>query len=452
MVPAKAGSRCPRTVVTALFAARRIFGWTIIPAVRIWGEVVEKQLPDRFVFIVPAPAILSLAMNARIPVTGMPDICRRRLRCGLAAALTMAVGICGCKKAAPPPPPPAEVQVVTVTPRDVPIVKEWIGSLDGFVNAQIHAQVTGYLLTQNYVEGSDVKKGDLLFQIDPRPFQALLDQANAKLALDEAQRSRTKWDVERYAPLAKQNAISQQEYIDAVQSDLAAEAQVKADTAAVDSAKLNLEFTRIISPIDGLAGIALAQIGDLVGPSGTLLTTVSTVDPIKVFFPVSEQDYLAYRRQHTNALERASHEQGLSLQLILADGSIYPTPGRFYFAGREVNLTTGTLQLAGLFPNPDRVLRPGQFAHVRAETQIRKGALLVPQRAVTELQGSYQIATVDAEDKAHIRPVTVGERIGSEWIIEQGIQSGERVVVEGTQKVKEGVKVNWQKFPEQTRN
>jgi len=371
---------------------------------------------------------------------------------GLSVAIAVALGACGCKKTAPPPPPPPKVQVVTVSPRDVPIIKEWIGSLDGFVNARIYAQVSGYLLTQNYVEGSEVKKGDLLFQIDPRPFQALLDQAKAKLALDEAQESRTKWDVERYAPLAKQNAISQQEYIDAVQSELGAEAQVKADTAAVDSAKLNLEFTRIIAPIDGLAGIAMAQIGDLVGPNGSLLTTVSTVDPIKVYFPVSEQDYLAYRRQHTNATERASHEQGLALQLILADGSTYSNPGRFYFAGREVSPTTGTLQLAGLFPNPDRTLRPGQFAHVRAETAIRKGALLVPQRAVTELQGSYQVATVDAENKAHIRPVTVGERMGSDWIIEKGLQAGDRVVVEGTQKVKEGIAVDPQPYPEQARN
>lgn len=374
------------------------------------------------------------------------------LICGWAAAWAVALGICGCKKAPSAAPSTPEVQVVTVTPRDVPIIKEWIGSLDGFVNARIYAQVSGYLLTQNYAEGSVVRKGDLLFQIDPRPFQALLDQAAGKLAQDEAQQSRTKWDVERYAPLAKQNAISQQEYIDAVQANLAAEAQVKADQAAVESANLNLGFTRVTSPIDGLAGIAMAQIGDLVGPNGSLLTTVSTIDPIKVFFPVSEQDYLAYRHQHTNAIERASHEQGLALQLILADSSTYPLPGRFYFVGREVNPTTGTLQLVGLFPNPDLILRPGQFGRVRAQTQIRQGALLVPQRAVTELQSSYEVATVDANNKAHIQPVTVGDQVGSEWIIEKGVKAGDRVVAEGTQKVKEGTEVKTREFAEQAKN
>ncbi len=356
----------------------------------------------------------------------------------LFAALAL---LSGCEQKQTQTPPTPEVKVVTVSPRDVPIYKEWIGSLDGFVNARINAQVTGYLLSQNYKEGSEVKKGDLLFEIDPRPFQAALDQADGKLAQDQAQQSRTKWDVEKYAPLAKQNAISQQEYIDAVQSDLAAQAQVKADEAAVEAANLNLSFTRITSPIDGLADIARAQIGDLVGSSGPLLTTVSTIDPIKVYFPVSEQDYLAYRREYTNATERANHEHGLELKLILADNSVYPLPGRFYFAGREVDPTTGTLQLVALFPNPDLILRPGQYGRVRAETEIRKGALLVPQRAVTELQSSYQVATVDAQNQAHIRPVTVGERVGGDWIIAKGLAPNDRVVVEGSQRLKEGVEV-----------
>jgi len=283
-----------------------------------------------------------------------------------------------------------------------------------------------------------------LFTIDPRPFQAALSQVEAKLAQDQAQQSRTHWDVERYEPLAKKNAISQQEYINAVQSDLAAQAQVKADEAAIQSAKLNIEFTQIKSPIDGVAGVALAQIGDLVGPGGPLLTTVSTVDPIKVYFITSEQAYLTYRRQYTNATERATHEQELELQLILADGSVYPHQGKFVFANREVSPTTGTIQLTGLFPNPDNVLRPGQFARVRAKTQIRKDALLVPQRAVTELQGSYQVALVHDENgtnRAHVQPVTVGDRVGSDWIIEKGIKPGDRVVVEGTQKAKEGAAV-----------
>ncbi len=351
-----------------------------------------------------------------------------------------------CKKEKPAPPPPTVVKVITVEPREVPIYKEWIGTLEGYVNAQIRAQVVGYLRSQDYQEGSEVKKGQMLFQIDPRPFQAALDQTKSKLAQDEAQESRTRWDVDRYAPLAQQNAISQQEYHDAVQSNLAAQAQVKADQAAVEGAQLNLEFTKISSPIDGLAGIAQAQIGDLVGPNGPVLTTVSKIDPIKVYFTASEQSYLAYRREYTNATERAAHEQDLQLHLILADGSVYPEPGKFSFAGREVNPTTGTIQLVGLFPNPNFTLRPGQFARVRAMTQIRKDALEVPQRAVTELQGSYQVAVVDNENKVHLQTVTVGEQVGPDWVIEKGLHAGERVVVEGTQKVKEGTVVHMQPY------
>ncbi len=355
----------------------------------------------------------------------------------------------GCAKKAPPAATAPTVEVVTVTPREVPIYKEWIGTLDGYVNAQIRAQVTGYLLTQDYVEGSEVKKGDLLFEIDPRPFQAALDQTKGKLGQDKAQLGRTELDVKRYTPLAKQNAISQQELDDAVQSNLMAEAAVKADEAAVETANLNLEFTRITAPIDGVAGVAQSQIGDLVGPGGPVLTTISTINPIKVFFNASEQSYIAYRRQYTNATERATHEKELELQLILADGSVYPEPGKFFFASREVNQTTGTLLLAGLFPNPENILRPGQFARVRARTEIRKDALVVPQRAVTELQGSHQVAVVDSQNKAHIVPVTTGDRTGSDWIIEKGLHPGDRVVVEGTQKVKEGSEVKAEPFSAQ---
>lgn len=352
----------------------------------------------------------------------------------------------GCQKPKPPPPAPTVVKVITVVPHEVPVFKEWIGTLEGYVNAQIRAQVVGYLRSQEYAEGSEVKKGDLLFEIDPRPFEAALDQTKSKLAQDQAQESRTKWDVERYAPLAKQNAISQQEYHDAVQSNLAAQAQVKADEAAVEAAHLNLEFTRIISPIDGLAGIAQAQIGDLVGPNGPVLTTVSKIDPIKVYFTASEQSYIAYRQTYTNATERAAHEKELQLQLILADGSVYAQPGKFSFAGREVNPTTGTIQLVGVFPNPNYTLRPGQFARVRAMTQLRKDALTVPQRAVTELQGGFQVAVVDNHEHVHLQAVSVGEQAGADWVIEKGLQSGERVVVEGTQKVKEGMTVQAQPY------
>jgi len=344
----------------------------------------------------------------------------------------------GCKKKSAPPPPP-EVQVITLAPTNVPIFEEWIGTLDGFVNAQIHAQVTGYLLKQNYAEGSEVKKGDLLFQIDPRPFQATLEQAFAKLAQDQAQSGKTALDVKRYTPLAQEQAISQEELDNAVQADIGAKAQVKADEAAVTNAELNLGFTKITSPIDGLAGTALAQIGDLVGPSSSVLTTVSTINPIKVYFQVSEQSYLNFWRHFigsTNDVENSS------LQLIFSDGSVYPEKGKFFYADRQVNPNTGTLQIFGLFPNTNFMLRPGQYGRVRAQTQTKTNALLVPQRAVVQLQGSYQVAIVGETNTAHLQNVTVGEQVGSDWIIDNGVKPGDRVVVEGTQKAKEGTVVN----------
>jgi membrane fusion protein (multidrug efflux system) len=360
----------------------------------------------------------------------------------------------GCKKKQEAASGPPTVLVTTVTPRDVPIYTEWIGTLQGYVNADIRAQVTGYLLTQDYAEGSIVKKGDLLFQIDPRPFQASLDQAKGNLAQDEARQEEAQLDVQRYAPLAKDNAISQQLYTSAVQSNLMAEAAIKAAKAAVETAQVNLGFTKIMSPIEGLAGIAQVQIGNLVGPSGNAMTTVSQINPIKVYFPVSEQAYTAYRRLHSNPEERAAHEREVELQLILADGSVYSEPGRFLFVGREVDVNTGTLQVVGEFPNPNYTLRPGQFALVRARTQIRTNALEVPQRAVMELQNAYQVATVDAQNKAHIQPVTVGEQVGSNWIINTGLKPGDRVVAEGTQKVKAGTEVKPEPYvaPPQTNN
>jgi RND family efflux transporter MFP subunit len=352
----------------------------------------------------------------------------------------------GCNKEKLAPQEPPIVQTITLTPQDVPIYKEWIGTLEGNVNAQIRAQVSGYVLSQKYAEGTQVKKGALLFEIDPRPLRAALDQANGKLAQDEAQLKRTQWDVQRYEPLARQNAISQQEFNNAVQSELSAEAQVKADKAMVENAQLNLEFTRITSPIDGLAGVAQVQIGDLVGPNGSVLTTVSMIDPIKVYFTTSEQSYLAYRALYTNATARAEHEQQLELQLIMANGATYEHPGKFSFAGREVNPTTGTIQLSGLFPNPDFVLRPGQFARIRSATAVRKGALIVPQRAINELQGSYQVAVVDDQNVAHVKTVKTGDQIGSNWLVEQGLNPNDRVVVEGLQVAKEGTRVNPQPF------
>jgi len=344
------------------------------------------------------------------------------------------------------PPPPVIVEVVEVKGQDVPIYHDWIGTLEGLVNAQIRAQVSGYLLAQKYREGDLVKKGELLFQIDQRPFEAALGQARGQLAQAEAQLGKTELDVKRFTPLAKLNAISQQELDDAVQANLAAKAAVASARAAVDQAQLNLEFTGILSPIDGIAGIAKAQIGDLVGPATGELTTVSTIDPIKAYYSVSEQAYINFTRLFSDPGARTERTRQMELQLIFADGSTYPREGRVYAVDRQINPTTGALRIEALFPNPESALRPGQFARVHVKFDTKKGALLVPQRAVSELQGTYQVVVVDNESKAHIRPVKVGERSGAMWIIEEGLKPGERVVVEGIQKVKEGSAVNPKPF------
>lgn len=365
---------------------------------------------------------------------------------GFLAASAVALCAVSCREKPAAKPAPLKVMVVTVTPRDVPIFQQWVGTLDGYPNAQIRAQVTGYLLKQDYVEGSKVKRGDLLFEIDPRPFQAAVNGVNAKLDQDKANLKKTELDVQRYTPLAKEQAISQEEMIDAVQANLAAKAALEADKAALDTAKLNLSFTKITSPIEGIAGIATAQIGDLVGPGSGNLTTVSTVDPIRAYFNISEQFYLTGGRQFTDAASVAVHQSEMPLQLILSDGSTYPLKGRWYFTGRQVDINTGTLQVAALFDNPNNILRPGQYALIRAQTGVRKGALVVPQRAVTELQGSYQVATVDDQNAVHIQTVKVGEQMGTEWVIDSGLKPNERVVAEGTQKVKEGTKVDPQPY------
>jgi membrane fusion protein, multidrug efflux system len=380
---------------------------------------------------------------------------KRRPRFWQLIASVILLSSLGCGKSEQPQARPPEVEVVQVEQKDVPIWNEWIGTLEGFVNAQIKPQVTGYLLRQTYSEGSFVKKGQLLFEIDPRTFQAALDQtkgqlanAESQLATAQANQIKAQQDVDRYTPLAKEQAIPQQDLDNAIQANAAAQAQVRAAKAQIDAAKaqvdaaqLNLSFTRIVSLIDGIAGIAQAQIGDLVGPS-TLLTSVSTLDPIKVYFPVSERGYLNYVKENPDAAKRAEQEKKLVLELVLAGGSVYPHPGHFSFADRQVDVKTGTLRLQGLFPNPGNVLRPGQFARVRAITSTRKGALLVPQKAVTELQGNYQVAVVGSDNKVQIRPVKVGERVGTDWIIEQGLKPGDRVVAEGLQKVHAGMAVN----------
>lgn len=374
------------------------------------------------------------------PNTASFGVLTRRLGASLAALFLFPAVLAGCKKNEAPPPTHPEVLVMTVTPTNVPIIEEWIGTLDGSVNAQINAQVIGYLLTQNYAEGSEVKAGDLLFQIDPRPFQAVLDQAKGKLAQDQAQDEKNRLDVERYTPLAKTQAISQQTLDDAVQAKAASAAQILADQAAIESAAVNLGFTRITSPIDGLAGLATVQIGNLVGPSTAALTTVSTINPLRVYFQVNEESYLRFWKKFI--LTGTADFGPPPLELILSDGSVYPARGKFDFANRQVDINTGTLQIVGLIPNERYVLRPGQFARVRAETQVRTNALMVPQRAVTELQGTYQLAVVGESNKVSLVSVKVGRQVGSDWIIDEGLKPGDRVVVEGTQKAKAGTVVN----------
>jgi membrane fusion protein (multidrug efflux system) len=382
----------------------------------------------------------------------------------LAALLVLGVSLfgIGCreKNAQAGKPAVVEVQVVQVEQKDVPIYGEWIGTLDGLVNADVRAQVTGYLLKQAYAEGSFVKKGQLLFEIDPRPFQATLDQAKAQLVQAQAQLAnaeatqlQAQLNVNKYTPLALEQAASQQDLDNAVQTNVASKATVlnskaaiQAAEAAVKTAQINLDFTRLIAPIDGIVGQAQLQVGALVNTSGSAITTVSTVDPIKVFFTVSEQEYLAFNRQYPTEATREAEQKRLPLELLLADGTTYAKKGKFYFADRAVNQNTGAIRIAGLFDNPGNILRPGQYARIRASTSVRQGALLVPQRAVSELQGTYQVAVVDSNNKVSIATVKVGERAGPKWIIEDGLKPGERVVAEGVQKVRPGAQVNPKPF------
>jgi membrane fusion protein, multidrug efflux system len=359
-------------------------------------------------------------------------------------AVVSALGLIGgCAKHVDQAPPPADVQVVTVEQRDVPVVREWVGSLDGSVNAQIRAQVSGYLLKQDYQEGGKVAKGDPLFEIDPRPFAAALAQAQAQVAQAQAQEGKAELDVNRYTPLARDKAVSQELVDNAVQAKLAAEAQLAAANAAVDQARLNLDFTHIASPIDGVAGLVQVQIGDLVGPGTGVLTTVSTLDPIKAYFPLSEQDYLEARGVSPDS---PAIPPGAEFELVLSNGVTYPLKGKFLALDRQVDGNTGTLRATALFPNPDGLLRPGQFARVRATVSVHKAALLVPLRALTELQGSYQVAVVGADNHVHITSVTVGAQIGAQRVIQSGLHPGDRVVAEGLQKVREGAVVNPQPF------
>jgi len=401
----------------------------------------------------------------------------------IVASAVVLVGCSSSTQGAKAPEPPV-VEVVAVEQEDVPIYTEWIGTTDGVVNADIKAQVSGYLLKQDYTEGSFVQKGQLLFEIDPRPFQAVVDQgegqlaqangqlaqakaqltqAEAQLAVVEANQVRTQLDVDRYIPLAKQQAITQQDLDNATQNNVAAKAQVQAAkaqietaraqiqgatatiqavTATVETARLNLSFTRLTSPIEGLAGVAQLQVGALVSPASGPVTTVSTVNPIKVNFTASEQEYLDFHRRNPTPATLDAARKGLVLELILADGTVYPQKGSFYFADREVSQGTGSIKVTGLFPNKDNLLRPGQYGRVRTSLRTKDGALLVPQRSVSEMQGTYQVAVVDSGNKIAIRNVKPSDRVGSQWIIDEGLQPGERVVAEGVQKVRAGMAVS----------
>ena len=412
-------------------------------------------------------------------------------------------------------PRPLDVEVVQVKQDDVPLYSEWIGTTEGMVNADIKGQVTGYLLRQDYKEGSFVKKGQLMFEIDPRPLKAVLDQANgqlaqfqgqleqansqviqaeaqdaqansqlsqtqAQLAQAEANQVKTQLDVNKYAPLLEQKAVTQQDYDNAAQANVVAKAQVQASKAGVEAARaqlryanaqigtakaatrtadgqvenakaavrtaeLNLGFTRIVSPIDGIAGLAQTQVGDLVqpnNPNSPLLTTVSTVDPIKVYFTISEQQYLAFTKDNLIQARQGASVTPLELELVLADGTTYPHKGSFYYADRQVDQKTGAIRIAGLFPNPGNILRPGQYGRVRAVTATKDNALLVPQRAVTQLQGGYQVAVVGNDNKIEIRMIKLGDHSGSMWIVDEGLKPGETVVVEGVQRLRPGALVN----------
>jgi membrane fusion protein, multidrug efflux system len=383
--------------------------------------------------------------------------CRGKMMMIVFPAIALAFcASCGEEKPVQAAPP--DVEVIAVQQKDVPITRGWVATLTGKVNAQIRAQVAGYLVKQLYTNGAYVTKGTPLFQLDPRTFQAAVDQAKGTLeqaqgdlARAQAQQGKTQLDVNRYTPLAQTGAISKQELDDAVQNNLSALAQMEsakaaiaASQAALETARLNLGFSTIVAPIDGVAGIATAQVGDFISPqSPTPLTTLSTINPILANITPSEQEYLKAMRQMEKDGETEEHALGrLRFELVLTDGSIYPEKGKFYALDRQVDISTGAILLQIEFPNPSRILRPGGFGNVRADVNVAKGAILVPQRAVMDVQGKYLVAVVGSDNKVDIRPVTVGERYGTFWIISDGLKPGDRVVAEGTQKVTQGAVVN----------
>jgi RND family efflux transporter MFP subunit len=347
---------------------------------------------------------------------------------------------CGRTQAAAPSPPP-EVRVAPVVQRDVPVYSEWVATLDGYVNAQVRPQVSGYIIRQNYKEGSLVHKREVMFEIDPRPFQAALDRAKGDLAQAQAQLGKSTLDVERDTPLAEAKAIAKSQLDNEIQAKLGAQALIESYKAAIEQAELNLEWTKVTSLVDGIAGIAQIQIGNLVG-SNSILTSVSQLEPIKAYFPISEREYVLVQK-NSNAIS-SKHAIGFfgnSLELILTDGGVYPQKGKILLADRQVDPNTGTIRIVAAFPNPGNTLRPGQYGRVRVETGIKKGALLTPQSAVAQSQGSYQVAVVGSDRKVSMRAVKPGQTVGTMWVIDEGLKPGEQVVVEGLQKLRDGTLV-----------
>lgn len=384
----------------------------------------------------------------------------KRRRCLLALAPVLFLVVNGCtqqQKAATAPPPPTEVGVTAVVQKDVPVYGDWVATLDGYQNAQIQPQVSGYLIKQNYKEGSLVHKGDVLFEIDPRPFEAIVDQAKGQvaqaqgqLAQAEAQLALTEINVKRDTPLAAAHAIAQSQLDNDTQSRAQAKASVatsqasiQAAQASVEQAELNLGFTKVRSLLDGIAGLATTQVGSLVVQT-TVLTTVSQVNPIKVYFPISESEYLqvADRMKPGASGDWLRNGSAVPLQLTLTNGNVYGQKGHIVFADRQVDPQTGTIRIAGAFSNPGNVLRPGQFGRIHAQTGFEKDALLIPQRAVSELQGKYQVAVVLPDNKVDVRDVGMGLRIGDMWIVTRGLKVGDEVVTQGTSKVRDGVTVS----------
>ena len=454
----------------------KLRSWETICAIGLWARMGQSRDPPRATIPQRRPPVAFFQLKPR----RNDRLLRRPLKRSLLALAAVTLSLCGCFKKTPPPRL-TEVTFSTPVRQDVPIYSQWIGTTVGFIDAEIHSKVTGYLMAQDYQEGSLVKTGDLLFEVDPRPFQAIVDQAAAQLNVAnagltqatadvaaakaeidraEAAQLKTELDVKRYSPLAKDGTVSQQELDDAVQSNLAnlasvasakgkydhskaavtaAEAQIGVARSSLQAAELNLAFTKVKSPVNGIAGIRAANIGDLVGiDQRTLLATVSQIDPILVQFPISEQEYLRLRDFF---LAKDSPLQS-SLELILSDGSVYPIKGKIDIVGREVESSTGTMRIRAIFSNPGNVLRPGEYSRIRAATSVQKDALLVPQRAVQELQGEFELAIVGPDNKIAFRTVKAGDRVGSYWVIDQGLISTDRVVIEGLQDIKTGQTVD----------